>query len=302
MKLTQLLPVLIIGFLVVGGVFVLSNRNMKSNNGESMNNEDSSSSNKPVDQSHRSYELELTAKVDSISPQNPTKISYKIKNDKGKVLKNYETVHEKIMHFIVVRRDLQNFQHIHPEFNKSSGEFAIDVSFPTDGPYRIFPDFTPADDNPQKLPVTVFADLNVGNIKNYKAQTVIADKQPNKIFGEYEVDYSLPVILEQQKEAQYNLMVNKDGQPVTNLDTYLGALGHSVILKSETLDFLHTHALGGIAQEVSGMDHGMEGVDDSRGPGIKFSTTFPSPGTYKIFTQFQHQGKVITTDYVVQVT
>jgi hypothetical protein len=105
-------------------------------------------------------------------------------------------------------------------------------------------------------------------------------------------------------------MVNKNGQPVTNLENYLGALGHSVILKANTLDFIHTHALDGSVGQMPvmpGMDHSMEAMSndmsmgEENGPQIKFATTFPSSGIYKVFTQFQHQGKVITSDYVVLV-
>lgn len=258
-----------------------------------------------VDQSHRSYQMVLTSKTSNLESNKQTTISYKIKNDKGDILKNYEVAHEKIMHFIVVRKDLQNFLHLHPEFDQSSGEFTVNVMFPTDGPYRIFPDFTPADDNPQKLPVTVYSDIDAGDIKNYKVQPVVPDKQLNKAVDGYEITYSLPAILEQQKEVQYSLMINKNGQPVTNLDKYLGALGHSVILKAGTLDFIHTHA--GDKPDMNqgaGMGHTSENTmmqnEANRGPQINFTTTFPSLGVYKIFTQFQHEGEVITTDFVAE--
>lgn len=258
-----------------------------------------------VDQSHRSYQMVLTSKTSNLESNKQTTISYKIKNDKGDILKNYEVAHEKIMHFIVVRKDLQNFLHLHPEFDQSSGEFTVNVTFPTDGPYRIFPDFTPADDNPQKLPLTVLADLEVGDIKLYKAQAVAPDKHPNKMVDGYGIDYILPAVLEHQKEVQYSLMINKNSQPVTNLDNYLGALGHSVILKADTLDFIHTHA--GDKPDMNqgaGMGHTSETTmmqnETNRGPQIDFTTTFPSLGVYKIFTQFQHEGEVITTDFVAE--
>lgn len=261
-----------------------------------------------VVQSHRSYQVEVLSNTTGIKPQEPRKVVYKIKNDKGDILKNYEVAHQKIMHFIVVRKDLQNFQHLHPEFNRSSGEFTVSVTFPTDGTYRMFPDFTPGDDNPQKLPVTVYSDINVGDLKNYEAQAIIPDKQPNKTVGEYEISYSIPAILEQQKEASYTLIVSQNGQPVANLDKYLDARGHSVILKADTLDFIHTHALEGMTGSMSGMDHDMGAMSNTEmmqitetGPEIKFTTTFPTSGTYKFFTQFQHLGKVMTSDYTVQV-
>ena len=57
-----------------------------------------------------------------------------------------------------------------------------------------------------------------------------------------------------------------------------------MILKEGTLDFIHTHAL-----ENTGKD------------AVEFVTAFPTAGRYKIFTQFQHEGKVMTTDYVIEV-
>jgi hypothetical protein len=47
------------------------------------------------------------------------------------------------------------------------------------------------------------------------------------------------------------------------------------------------------------MGHAMPSTEQENK--IDFSTRFPETGIYKIFTQFQHNGKVITTDYVVRV-
>jgi len=240
----------------------------------------------PVSQGQRTYEPEITSDTTSVKPNQPIKFSYKIKNDKGEILKKYEIAHEKIMHFIVVRKDLQNFQHLHPDFNQATGEFTVDITFPTDGPYRVFPDFTPTEDNPQKLPVTVYHDINVGDMSKYKAETAVPDTKTKKTVGDYQITYNFPSEIMMRNEINYSLTMTKTGQLVRDLESYLGALGHSVILKEGTLDFIHTHA---------------EETTTNRGPEIKFSTSFPEEGVYKIFTQFQHQNKVNTVDFVVRV-
>ena len=253
----------------------------------------------PVDQSHRSYQLEVISDTLNIKPNQPTTITYRVKNDKGAILKNYEVTHEKIMHFILVRKDLQQFQHLHPEFNQSNGEFSVQVTFPTDGTFRIFPDFTPGDENPMKLPVTLNQDINVGDPSKLTPQQVKVDSSPSKTVEGYAITYKLnPSQPISQNEFTYTLTVSRNGQPVTDLEPYLGALGHSVILKEGTLDFIHTHA-GEAAP--SGMDHGAMTTSNRSGPDISFSTTFPEGGSYRLFTQFQHQGKIITTDYTIQV-
>ncbi|MCX6782803.1 MAG: hypothetical protein NTZ20_02280 [Candidatus Levybacteria bacterium] len=189
------------------------------------------------------------------------------------------------MHFIAVRKDLQYFQHLHPDYQDATGEFSVNVTFPTDGTYSLFPDFTPGINNPEKAPVTVYHDLNIGDLSKYKAQTVEVDSEAKKTFGEYQITYTFPSNVTKGEDINFSLNIARNGQSMTNLEPYLGALGHSVILKENTLDFIHTHA-----EELS-----------SKGPYIKFATTFPESGNYKIFTQFQHQRKVVTTYYVIKV-
>ncbi len=237
-------------------------------------------------QSHRSYELEVTSDTKNIKPGEPIEFSYKIKNDLSDVLIDFETVHEKIMHFILVRKDLQNFQHLHPDYNQATGEFTINIMFPADGPYRLFPDFTPAKNaNPQLLPVTLTHDVNVGNSDNYKPVPVTVDVASNKSVDGYNIIYSTESELQSQMPVNYTLSIEKNDNKVTNLQPYLGALGHSVILKEGTLDFIHAHAES-------------KAVDSSD---ITFSTSFPEPGLYKTFTQFQHENKVMTSEYTFQV-
>ena len=122
-------------------------------------------------------------------------------------------------------------------------------------------------------------------MNNYKAQPIVADTNSTKTFGNYQITYAVPKPLEAQKSVTYTLAVAKDGQSVKDLQSYLGALGHSVILKVDTLDFIHTHAES----------------ENGTGPNISFSTTFPDAGVYKTFTQFQHQDKVLTSEYVLAV-
>lgn len=241
----------------------------------------------PVVQSHRGYELQVVSGISQVKPGQESTFVYKIVNDRGEVLKDFATVHEKIMHFIVVRKDLQEFQHLHPTFNQGTGEFTVAVTFPTDGPYRLFPDFTPGKsaDNAMQLVVTLNQDVEVGDMMQYTAMPVQADAIAEKSTGDYRISFATPNPLLAQSEATYTLTVKKNGQPVTNLENYLGALGHSVILKEGTLDFIHAHAEAGKV----------------KGPDISFFTSFPEAGLYKTFTQFQHEGKVQTVDYTLSV-
>ena len=56
--------------------------------------------------------------------------------------------------------------------------------------------------------------------------------------------------------------VSRDGEPVTDLQPYLGAYGHLVALRDGDLGYLHVHPEG----------------DTGPGPEIAFGTEFPSAG------------------------
>jgi hypothetical protein len=300
------LQYIILGTIIlIGGVYYAVSA-QKGNNTQNTNTVDLAAmghdTNTPVAQSHRGYNLQLTSATESIKAGQSTKISYKITNDKGEVLKDYMVAHEKIMHFIIVRKDLQGFQHLHPDFNQSTGEFTVNVTFPTDGPYRIFPDFTPTPENPQKLTVTLNKDINVGDLTKYKPQALTIDTATSKTAGGFTIDYFIGSTPKTGAQLDYGLTVSDpkvDAQ--IQLEPYLGAMGHGVIIKEGTLEFIHTHA--------SGMDmEGMEGMSAAEHAGhmpepdtVDFSTKFSEAGTYKIFTQFQVKGKVVTSDYVIKV-
>lgn len=248
-----------------------------------------------VIQSHRSYEIEITSNTSDIKPKQKATIQYRIKNDKREILRDFETVHEKIMHFIVVRKDLTNFQHLHPVFDTGTGEFSVDVDLPEAGPYRLFPDFTPGVENPQKLPVTVYQDIDVGDSSKYYARSVVPDNEQTKTYGDYKITTRFPKDAKKQTEITYSLNISQNGNPVTNLENYLGALGHSVIIKESTLDFIHTHSGDMVMDEEMMREMGHSTED------IQFTTTFPEAGIYEIFTQFQHEGKVLTVEYTIKV-
>lgn len=286
--------------LLIGGIYYASTN--KSSAPEITNALNQENSDQPVAQSHRGYNVQVTSDTSNIKPGQATKVTYKIVNDRKEVLKDFTVAHEKIMHFILVRKDLQNFQHLHPEFNPQTGEFSVNVTFPDDGPYRLFPDFTPTPENPQKLPVTVNFDLSVGDQSKYKALPLTVDTATSKSSGGLTIDYYFGNTPKAGAQLDYGLTIsdpNIDEQ--VQLETYLGAMGHGVILKEDTLDFIHTHATG---MEMEGME-GMTASEHAGHVGepdtIDFSTTFPEPGKYKIFTQFQYKKKIYTTDYTIIV-
>ncbi len=241
----------------------------------------------PANKQHPGHCISSNINEVKLQPNTADEYQFAILDDKNQPIKDFETVHEKQMHVMVVRKDLAYFQHIHPTLDAQTGIWTLDkLTIPTDGPYRLFADFTEGGD---KSPITIYEDLNVGDMAKYQKQPMGETKE-DKTFGKYQVLIQTePIVLQASTEAKLIYLfgdAQNGGASLTGLQPYLGAMGHAVIL-SENLDFIHAHA-----------------KDDktlaSRGV-VEFMATFPKEGKYKIFGQFQHDGKVFTTDYVLPV-
>ncbi|WP_263704927.1 hypothetical protein [Bacillus thuringiensis] len=78
----------------------------------------------------------------------------------------------------------------------------------------------------------------------------------------------------------------KTKEPITDLQPYLGAVGHVVILDKDSKQYVHVHPM----------------VEDAKGPEAVFQATFPSPGIYKVWGECQQNNKVFTVPFVVEVS
>lgn len=242
-------------------------------------------------QSHRSYCVKSDSSGKTYSTNTPSEYSFSLIDDQGNTLKNFEITHTKRMHVIVVRKDLKYFQHIHPEFDQTTGQFTFkDLTFPADGVYRIFADFAPGggqkDAMGTPLPVTLSEDVPVGIGANYTPEA-LGSEEKTKTFEGYQVVLSSDQTLVSGKATMLAFDLKQNGRPITDLQEYLGALGHTVVLREGNLDFIHAHPMQDINRPQTGE--------------VGFMVDFPEAGRYKIFTQFQRAGKVFTTDFVVTV-
>jgi hypothetical protein len=71
---------------------------------------------------------------------------------------------------------------------------------------------------------------------------------------------------------------------VTDLQPYLGALGHLVAIRDGDLAYLHVHPL----DEAAG----------SGGPQVRFAVEVPTAGTYGLYFDFAHGDEVRTASTI----
>jgi hypothetical protein len=95
------------------------------------------------------------------------------------------------------------------------------------------------------------------------------------------------------KPAELAFKITRGGRPVEVQD-YLGAKGHLVALRARDLAYLHTHPAEG---EGHGGSHAGAG-----GGEVSFETEFPSEGSYRLFLQFRHEGRVHTAAFTRTVS
>ncbi|MET0237112.1 MAG: hypothetical protein ABW224_20855 [Kibdelosporangium sp.] len=216
----------------------------------------------------------LTPATTTFTPGVSTPFAFKIVKSDGSAVTAFDVEHDKRMHLIVVRRDTADFQHIHPEM-APDGTWTVPLKLAQPGSYRAFGDFVPTGGEKMTLGV----DLAVPG--DFRPVTY----QPSWVANVDGYEVTLGGQLIPGQSSRVTLMVRKDGREVTDLQPYLGAYGHLVALRGGDLAYLHVHP---------------DETNAKPGPSITFFAEVPSAGIYRLFLDFQHEGKVRTAEFTVR--
>jgi hypothetical protein len=69
------------------------------------------------------------------------RLRFRVVDERGATVRDFDVEHAKRMHLIVARRDLTGFQHLHPEMD-ANGTWSTPLKLDEAGSYRIFADFS----------------------------------------------------------------------------------------------------------------------------------------------------------------
>lgn len=237
----------------------------------------------------------------------PVELSFNVKNQRGANVRFLQFVHEKPMHLLAVSADLAEFYHLHPELALGDS-YNVTHTFPHGGTYRLFADYTP----PGSGQIVERFDLKVNGPRRSPVP-LVEDQQLTRAVDGLRVTLSSdkPLRAGDDLLLKAALADAKTGHPVTDLQLYLGALAHFVIMSEDRTDFIHAHPL----EEGEVFDPGAEKftshVHDPAelakvliGPSpseVKAGASFPRAGLYKLWAQFQRQGHVIAVPFVLRV-
>ncbi len=205
----------------------------------------------------------------------PTRFSFRIVDAKGMPVTKFGLDQTKRMHLIVASHDLSQYQHVHPVM-ASDGTWSIPLTLPIAGTYRAFGDFNAA------------GKRHVLGITLKRPGTVTARPLPEEssttTTGDGYTVTKQSSALAPGKTSMVRFTVTKDGKPVTDLQHYLGALGHLVVLHESDLEYLHVHPTS-----ITGS-----------GPTIAFEVDLKTAGSYRAFLQFQTGGTVRTAAFTLR--
>lgn len=207
----------------------------------------------------------------------------------GRQIRNFEKTHSKYLHLIIVSSDLTEFYHKHPQL-QADGAFGLErFAFPRESSYTLFFDFKPVGASG----VLVRKEVAVG--RGVRTAPHLEPSRWPVLAEEVRLDLKItPEMLTVGQDAQlaFHLSDRRTGTPVADVEPYLAAPAHLVMLSEASLAYVHVHP----DREIS---------DDSRnsaerfGPEIVFHAAFPEAGRYKGWLQFQRRGEISTIPFVV---
>jgi hypothetical protein len=213
--------------------------------------------------------LTLALGLHRATPGRRFQLTFRILDERGRTVRDFDVKHTKRLHLVVVRRDMIDFQHLHPN-QVADGSWATPLTLHEAGSYRVFADFSTSG-RPYVLADDLLADGTVtwplppptgaAKAEGFQIRLDEGTTQPGE-------------------ESQLEFAVTRNGRPV-QLQDYLGAKGHLVALRQGDLAYLHVHPDA-----------------DS----LKFIATFPTAGAYRLFLQFKVDGAVHTAAFTQEVS
>jgi hypothetical protein len=218
-----------------------------------------------------SDDVRLVADVVNITADQPSSFTFRIETSDGSPVTEYDILHERRLHLIVLSRNLIDYLHLHPTMD-ANGAWQVDVPPLHPGSYRVYADFQPTGADR----ITLGTDIQVpGLVPSVALPVVSATAETDG----YHVSISGgPVV----GASTIEFDVSRNGEAVA-MDPYLGAAGHLVVIRTGDLGYLHVHPT--------------DSTDDT----VRFGAEFPTPGVYRLFFDFAHDDAVHTASFTIEV-
>jgi Cu+-exporting ATPase len=205
--------------------------------------------------------------------------------------------HQVWMHLILTRADLGTFAHIHPQPTGTPGVFRVTATFPTDGRYLLHTEFRRQGQMTDVLDRTV---ITVGQPASEHTgpgkKALDAPEVRTTTVGGVRIHLPGDPHVGGESDFQFTFTDRATGRPVDDLQPYLGAAGHVVLMRADGSTFGHRHA-----ETTDDQGRPVFAVPGTRfGPELGLHVRFHIPGSYRMWAQFRlDDGTVVTAPFTV---
>ena len=200
----------------------------------------------------------------------------KDKSDNTAIVELQET-HEKMIHVIVVNENLTWLDHIHAEPD-NNGAYKVSETFPSAGKYFVYADYKSTIGGLQtdRIEVKVTGKQNTAQHHHQEKTTSETDGYSLSIQNGNDLKTG---------RVELPIMLEKKGSKVerSDIENYLGAVAHIILIGQEDKDFIHIHP------------------ESSETSPIHAHAEITKPGVYRMWVQFQTNGKVNTADFTLNL-
>jgi P-type Cu+ transporter len=225
-------------------------------------------------------------------PGGPTRlVATVVDTTTGEPIEDITRSHEAWMHLIATRADTGTFAHVHPQPTGRPGELAVDITFPTAGHYVINTEFRrqgAMGDIHQRQVITVAGDAPEPVALATGPRSVVVDGVRVELEGDAEAGG--------RSDLHFSFTDAETEEGIDDLQPYLAAAGHVVVMRADGTTFAHEHAE---VEDDSGRPvFALPG--QTFGPELDVHAEFPTAGLYRIWGQFRlADGTVLTVPFTV---
>lgn len=234
------------------------------------------------------YELQVVEPPAQVMAGEPVNLKLRVVDTKtGQPVIGFDEAHTKRFHLLLASRDLSCFQHEHPEM-APDGTWTYRATFPAAGDWWIYGDVAPEGKGSRILvaKIAVHGDAPSGKSMAAPNAGPFTDRG---LTGSIEPTVS-PIPIGKSTTLRVRLKDAATGAPVGDIEEYLGAAGHLMIIHEDGSTVVHSHP----------HEDAKTAALVKRGE-VLFTARFPKPGRYIAYAQFQRGGEVKTLGFTLQV-
>jgi len=251
----------------------------------------------PTIEPARTFELVDKEPSGTIQPGRAT-VAFTLDQPSGRPLTSYRTgagPHTGI-HVIVVKDDLSTIVHRHPPIG-ANGRLSQPIDFPSPGRYRVLADIYPRLSGPQRN-FQLSYDVRVAGRSRPKPLPPFAASAT--VAGYRVVLHGKPNVRAIFPSFFRVTVTDPQGRPATFRPWY-GALAHAIFFHQGNLSYFHTHVCGSNTLGCTSTLGGARVTGSSTNPGqLRVGVLLPEAGAWRMFLQFQANGKVLTVPFTLE--